>query len=192
MSKALEGQVIPPPPATPPMPAAPPSNGGGSAPPPPSAATPPAGPTGGGDQWCRNNTSGGGIATAPPPVVAEHAPPREVVFMTPQVTVVLPGPAAPARFSLARIRPLYQGTAAFVGLLLTPITNGILQHQVHDWVWAVPTGLVGAVLVELRCRKNATWVRWAARAVTFNMLWAIFLTEAGRETVVYVTTGIRG
>ncbi|MFJ3714023.1 MULTISPECIES: hypothetical protein [unclassified Streptomyces] len=121
--------------------------------------------------------SGGGMAAVVPP----GAP---VTYVTNHYYPDAPMGSAPARFTLSRLNPAWNGAALVVGLLLVPVT-GKLLHALGDEPGVIMAALAAAGLLELRRRGRS----WVARVLTCNVVASSFVTPAGLYVYGYLVTG---
>ncbi|MGV9315188.1 hypothetical protein ACWDR0_23840 [Streptomyces sp. NPDC003691] len=165
--------------------------------PPPSSSTPPPAdlpaapppPDGGApglpeprDWWSRG---GGSVATAPTAApVYVTAPPVTYVTHNHFYPAVQTG--GPARFSVARLRPVWNGSAAVAGLLLVPVT-GQLDPDAFGAVYAAAAV---AVVGELGARMKHRRSGWLVRALSWHVVLISFLTPAGIHALSYLFTGV--
>ncbi|TBO58881.1 hypothetical protein EYS09_14970 [Streptomyces kasugaensis] len=112
--------------------------------------------------------------------------PPPVTYVTNNYYPAAPGgPVAPARFSLSRLHPAWNGSALVAGLLLVPVTGKIL-HICGDEPGVMMAALAAAGLLELRSRGRS----WVARVLTCNVIASSLVTASGLYMYGYLVTGV--
>ncbi|WP_405021712.1 hypothetical protein OHV05_37640 (plasmid) [Kitasatospora sp. NBC_00070] len=95
-------------------------------------------------------------------------------------------PAAEARFSVQRLRPVPNGLALLAGVFVARIVLNPVFHVFGD-EYAVPLfGLVGSMFLELVHRERRIWL---LRVLTFAMVTSLVVTPAGLYLVGYLVSG---
>ncbi|MEV8103578.1 hypothetical protein [Streptomyces sp. NPDC088135] len=166
---------LPPPRRSSPPPAGPPA----TPPPPPSSGAPGLPEP---HDWWHVGGGSGGVTTAPAPVYVA-APP--VTYVT--NNHYYPAAQEPAaRFSLARLRPVWNGTAAFAGLLLVPVT-GHLSADLYGVVYAAAAvAAVGELGARMKHRRSS----WPVRLLSWHVAEISFMTPAGIHALTYIFAGV--
>ncbi|MEU8927515.1 hypothetical protein AB0D10_42530 [Kitasatospora sp. NPDC048545] len=178
-----DGFLPPPRHETPPPPAQPPA-----APPPPPPASGAPGLPEPHEWWRRPGGGGGGLATAtaPAPVYVTPAPVTYVTNNHHYYPAAPVEPVAPAHFSLARLRPAWNGTAAVCGLLLVPVTAHLDADKYGVYCAAAVLAGVGELFAVMKQRRSG----WLVRLLSCHVAWCAFLTPIGLHTIGYLFTGV--
>ncbi|MEU8927353.1 hypothetical protein AB0D10_41625 [Kitasatospora sp. NPDC048545] len=126
------------------------------------------------------------MPAAPP--VAMPQPMWDPAMMPPiNVIVNFPAPAPPPRFSLRRLRPAWNGSAAIAALILVPVTSRVLGVEDYGVLY---TGAVLAAIGELVAVMKQRRSGWLVRALSFHVVFAAFLTPVGLHALSYPLTGV--
>ncbi|MEO3978077.1 hypothetical protein [Streptomyces sp. CAU 1734] len=92
---------------------------------------------------------------------------------------------APARFSLSRLRPVWNGTAALTGLLLVPVTGQLDVDHFGVVYAAAAIAVVGELGARMKHRRSG----WPVRVLSWHVVQIGFLTPAGIHALAYLFTG---
>ncbi|MFE2728376.1 hypothetical protein [Kitasatospora sp. NPDC059327] len=194
-----DGATPPPKPPTPPASAAPdflPPPRRETPPPPAASPPPPPNPPASGapdlpdpHEWWRRPGSGGGggVATAPAPTPV-YAPATPVTYVTNNhyYPAAPAEPALPARFSPARLRPAWNGTAAVAGLLLVPVTAH-LDSDLYVVVYlAAGLAAIGELVAVMKRQRSG----WLVRLLSCHVVWISVLTPVGLHAIGQIFTGV--
>ncbi|MGW2544746.1 hypothetical protein ACWC5I_28670, partial [Kitasatospora sp. NPDC001574] len=136
----------------------------------------------------RPGYGGGGLATVPAPV---YAPPAEVHHHYHYPAAPAPAAVAPvqagARFSVGRLRPVANGLALAVGVVVTRTVWNPVFHVFGDEIGVPMAGLAAALVLEYRYLYQRAW---PVRVFTFSMLSALVISPAGLHLGGYWLTGV--
>ncbi|MFB7918089.1 hypothetical protein [Streptomyces sp. NPDC056061] len=121
------------------------------------------------------------MATAP---VYAAAPP--VTYVTNNHFYPAAAQEPGARFSLARLRPAWNGTAAAAGLFLVPVT-GQLSADLYGVVYAAAAvAAFGELSARMRHRRSS----WPVRLLSWHVAEISFMTPVGIHALTHIFTGV--